>query len=59
MPSNLYFGDALYQAALNGTVPNATIDDKVLRILTQMFTRVRVKGRRGKGGPGAAHGWRT
>ena len=35
--SNLYFGTALKTAVTNGQVSQATIDDKVRRILTQMF----------------------
>ena len=35
--SNLYFGSALKTAITNGQVSQATVDDKVRRILTEMF----------------------
>jgi beta-glucosidase len=37
MPDGTYFGDALKTAVQNGQVSMATIDDKVRRILTEMF----------------------
>ena len=37
MPDNSYFGDALVAAVKAGTVSQATIDTKVIRILTAMY----------------------
>ena len=37
MPDNSYFGDALVVAVKAGTVSQATIDTKVIRILTAMY----------------------
>ena len=39
MPGADYFGDALAAAVAAGTVPLSIVDDKVLRILTPMFSQ--------------------
>ena len=36
-PGELFYGDALKQALLNGQVPEAELDDHVLRVLRSMF----------------------
>jgi len=38
MPAGLFFGAALKRAVVNGEVDEAIVDDKVLRILSAMFT---------------------
>jgi beta-glucosidase len=38
MPIGFYFADALEAAVNAGTVPQSVVDDKVLRILTSMYT---------------------
>ena len=37
MPGDAVFGSALLQAIQNGSVTEATVDDKVLRVLTSMY----------------------
>ena len=38
MPDDQFFGPALLKAVQNGSVPESVLDDKVLRILTGMYT---------------------
>jgi len=38
MPGSEFFGSSLLEAVVSGAVPMSLIDDKVLRILTPMFT---------------------
>jgi beta-glucosidase-like glycosyl hydrolase len=50
MPNGYFFGEALEEAIAQGSVAEAVLDDKVLRILTSMFAvgifdRPQVRGR--------------